>query len=274
MLEICEPHELDRIRTIYCRDGFGAPAVPPPCFYLTLGRLAAAVVVKDLLTQEQLDGFREGCSRVLAELLRAEGQPEGHKFCTESGRLAHRYSYGTCSASRQQLHEEAWCNMIDLPTTVRAVPPPHVALWPPTHATRVPRQTPILKHLFGTDDYAVGGAGGDLSLPGVRCRHFLDRTRVASLKSIKWVAGHRVSAPAPVRTNPQASPHSGRGTPHTASLMRAPVRSAIPLIPRPPQRRTDQRARCGARERGSDQEGREDGDRAGRQRRKGRGRPA
>ena len=27
MLEICEPHELDRIRTIYCRDGFGAPTV-------------------------------------------------------------------------------------------------------------------------------------------------------------------------------------------------------------------------------------------------------
>ncbi len=27
MLEICEPHELDRIRTIYCRDGFGAPPV-------------------------------------------------------------------------------------------------------------------------------------------------------------------------------------------------------------------------------------------------------
>ena len=178
MLEICEPHELDRIRTIYCRDGFGAPAVPPPCFYLTLGRLAAAVVVKDLLTQEQLDGFREGCSRVLAELLRAEGQPEGHKFCTESGRLAHRYSYGTCSASRQQLHEEAWCNMIDLPTTVRAVPPPHAALWPPTHATRVPRQTPILKHLFGTDDYAVGGAGGDLSLPGVSCGYFLSRSRI------------------------------------------------------------------------------------------------
>ena len=80
---------------------------------------------------------------MLAELLRAKGQPDGHKYCTESGRLAHRYSFGTCSASRQQLHEDAWCNMIDLPTT-----------------------TPILKHLFGTDDYAVGGAGGDLSLPG------------------------------------------------------------------------------------------------------------
>ena len=46
--------------------------------------------MKDLLTQEQLDGFREGCSRVLAELLRAEGQPEGHKYCTESGRTVSR----------------------------------------------------------------------------------------------------------------------------------------------------------------------------------------
>ena len=41
------------------------------------------------------------------------------------------------------LHEPAWAQMIDLPTT-----------------------TPILKKLFGTADYAVGGAGGDLALPG------------------------------------------------------------------------------------------------------------
>ena len=138
---------------------------------------AAAVVVKDLLTQEQLDGFREGCSRVLAELLRAEGQPEGHKYCTESGRLAHRYSYGTCSASRQQLHEEAWCNMIDLPTTVRCASP-MLRFAVARSATRIARQTPILKHLFGTDDYAVGGAGGDLSLPGVSCGYFLSRSRI------------------------------------------------------------------------------------------------
>jgi hypothetical protein len=80
---------------------------------------------------------------VLAELLTADGAPPHHKYCTESGRLAGRYSYGTCSASRQMLHDPAWTQMIDLPTT-----------------------TPILKKLFGTPDYAVGGAGGDLSLPG------------------------------------------------------------------------------------------------------------
>ena len=36
MLEICEPHELDRIRTIYCRDGFGKTiaAKRHPCLSL------------------------------------------------------------------------------------------------------------------------------------------------------------------------------------------------------------------------------------------------
>ena len=99
-------------------------------------------MVKDLLTQDVLDNFREGCGRVLAELLTAEGAPEGHKYACESGRLPHRYSFGTCSASRQMLHDPAWVAMIDLPAT-----------------------TPILKRLLG-EDYGVSGAGGDLSLPG------------------------------------------------------------------------------------------------------------
>jgi hypothetical protein len=121
-LEICEPHEIDRIARIFHRDGF--------------------CVVRDLLDPDLLDRFREGCTRVLRDILSIEGS-DGRKYMTESGRLPHRYSYGTSSASRQMLHDPVWASMIDLPTT-----------------------TPILKTLFGADDYAVIGSGGDLCLPG------------------------------------------------------------------------------------------------------------
>ena len=61
----------------------------------------------------------------------------------ETGRLPHRYSYGTCSASRHLMHEEAWASVIDLPTT-----------------------TPILSSIFGSPNYLMWGGGGDLCLPG------------------------------------------------------------------------------------------------------------
>ena len=121
-LEICTPDEVARAARIYRRDGF--------------------VVVRDLLDAAQLDRIRTGCAEVLAEMLAQPGC-EGRKYVAESGRLAHRYCYGTTSSSRQMLHHPAWAQMIDLP-----------------------RATPILKEVFGTDDYLVWGAGGDLSLPG------------------------------------------------------------------------------------------------------------
>ena len=121
-LEICDPDEIERAKSILWRDGF--------------------VVVRDLLDQEHLAKFREGSSRVLREILRPDG-PEGQKYITESSRLPHRYSYGTTSASRQLLHDEAWASMVDLPTT-----------------------TPLLTAMFGGPDYVVVGAGGDLCLPG------------------------------------------------------------------------------------------------------------
>ena len=73
-LEICEPHELDRIEKIFQRDGF--------------------CVVRDLLDAKQLEIFREGCSRRLAELLSVPG-PNGQKYTCESTRLPHR-----CKCSR------------------------------------------------------------------------------------------------------------------------------------------------------------------------------
>ena len=121
-LEICEPHEIKRAARIFHRDGF--------------------VVVADLLNAEQLACWREGCARVLRDILSIPG-PGNRKYTTETGRLPHRYSYGTSSASRQMLHDSAWASMIDLPTT-----------------------TPIVTEIFGSSDYRVWGSGGDLCLPG------------------------------------------------------------------------------------------------------------
>ena len=109
-LEICAPHELDRIARIFHRDGF--------------------CVVNDLLDEEVLVRWREGCTRILRELLSIPGFG-GRKYTTESNRLPHRYSYGTSSASGQMLHDSVWASMVDLPAT-----------------------TPILTKLFGAADYA------------------------------------------------------------------------------------------------------------------------
>ena len=121
-LEICEPHEVERATRIFFRDGF--------------------VVVNNLLDPERLERWREASARVLKMILEIKGEG-GRKYITESGRLPHRYSYGTASASRELLHDPVWASMIDLPTT-----------------------TPILSSIFGTADYFVRGAGGDLCLPG------------------------------------------------------------------------------------------------------------
>ena len=121
-LEICAPAEVDRAARIFRRDGF--------------------VVVRDLLDPERLETFRAACARVLRDILTPAGR-DGRKYLTETGRLPHRYSYGTSSASRQMMHDAAWASMIELPTTA-----------------------PILEAIFGTPDYLVWGGGGDLCLPG------------------------------------------------------------------------------------------------------------
>ncbi len=121
-VEILEPHEVERAARIFFRDGF--------------------VVVRDLLDPERLERFREASARTLKQILEIPGAG-GRKYITESGRLPHRYSYGTSSATRQLLHDPVWALMIDLPTT-----------------------TPILERIFGGEGYNVVGAGGDLCLPG------------------------------------------------------------------------------------------------------------
>ncbi|MCY3859968.1 MAG: phytanoyl-CoA dioxygenase family protein [Gammaproteobacteria bacterium] len=121
-LEICEPSEVQRAATIFHRDGF--------------------VVVKDALSPEHLAAMREACERNLRTIL-SKPHDNDRKYLQETGRLPHRYCYGTCSASRQMMHEPAWAGIIDMPTT-----------------------TPILCEIFGSSDYSVWGGGGDLSLPG------------------------------------------------------------------------------------------------------------
>lgn len=121
-LEICTPDEVYRIARILRRDGF--------------------VVVRDLLSADQVARWRDGCARVLEQILAIPGLGP-RAYVTETSRLPHRYSYGTCSATRHLLHEPEWAEMVHLPTTA-----------------------PILEAIFGSPDYLLWGAGGDVCLPG------------------------------------------------------------------------------------------------------------
>ena len=62
-LDICEPHEIERAKTIFFRDGF--------------------VVVNNLLDEEHLARFREGSARVLKQILEPNGH-DGRKYITET----------------------------------------------------------------------------------------------------------------------------------------------------------------------------------------------
>lgn len=98
------------------------------------------VAVKDVLGPDQLARMRSAAHQAVAELM------EDDRDCSAgggAGGLPHRYSFGGGSASRHMLHVDEWCELIDLPTT-----------------------TPILTEIFGSPDYVVGGAGGDIAMPG------------------------------------------------------------------------------------------------------------
>jgi hypothetical protein len=115
-----DPAEICRV---YRRDGF--------------------VVVRDCLSVEQLELLRSGCSKALQMIMDVEPDA-GRQIMHETGRLPHRYSYGSSAATRQQSAWIEWASLVDLPTT-----------------------TPILEQIFGgLDNYAVGGMGGEIALPG------------------------------------------------------------------------------------------------------------
>lgn len=115
-LEVLGPDEIDRAVRIFYRDGF--------------------VVVRDVLDPIQLATMRDGCDRVVDEIISQDPDRAGN-------RGTHRYSFGDANASGQQLHHPEWQMLIDLP-----------------------RLTPIVTALFGSPKYFLRGAGGDFCLPG------------------------------------------------------------------------------------------------------------
>ena len=98
------------------------------------------VAVRDAVPSDQLDRLRDGATEVIETLVAAD--PEG-AVGGGAGGLPHRYSFGGTSASRHMFHRPEWCELIDMPTT-----------------------TPILEAIFGSLNYIVYGAGGDLAFPG------------------------------------------------------------------------------------------------------------
>ena len=89
-------------------------------------------------------GGARACDRSPLQLERMRATTDRAMLAAiESGPPAElRYSIGGSSASRQWLHDPAYCELLDLPTT-----------------------SPILRAIFGSGDYLVGGAGGDAAMP-------------------------------------------------------------------------------------------------------------
>jgi ectoine hydroxylase-related dioxygenase (phytanoyl-CoA dioxygenase family) len=115
-LEVVRPNEVERATRIFYRDGF--------------------VVVRDALTEDQLAFIRDGCDRVIHQMMSLDKGRMGN-------RGSHRYSFGSASLTDHQVHNPEWAMLIDLETV-----------------------TPILTSIFGSQDYITRGGGGDFCLPG------------------------------------------------------------------------------------------------------------
>ena len=109
-LEVVSPDEVERATRIFHRDGF--------------------VVVRDVLTPEQLAYLRHGCDREIREIMSMDGNRQGN-------RGSHRYSFGSASMTGQLLHHPEWSMLVDLPTV-----------------------TPIVTSIFGAPTYYVPGRSG------------------------------------------------------------------------------------------------------------------
>ena len=112
------------------------------------------VVVRDALNAAQTEFLRAGVAEVVADIIALDTDRHGN-------RGSHRYSFGGSSITRSMLHRPEWQMLVDLPTV-----------------------TPILKAIFGSDEYIVRAASGDFCLPGAveyqplhsDMRDFVDRT--------------------------------------------------------------------------------------------------
>ena len=115
-LEIVTPDQVERAVHIFYRDGF--------------------VVVRDVLSDDQLTFIRQGCDEVIREILARDAHRLGN-------RGSHRYSFGGSSLTGHLVHRPEWAMLIDLPAV-----------------------TPILTSIFGSANYIARGGGGDFCLPG------------------------------------------------------------------------------------------------------------
>ena len=88
-LEWAEPHEIEKARDLFYRDGF--------------------VVVVDALAPQLLDSMRDACSQAIHEILSLDKHRVGN-------RGSHRYSFGSASKTGHMMHESAWTQLLDVPT--------------------------------------------------------------------------------------------------------------------------------------------------------------
>ena len=115
-LEILAPEQVDEAVRLFHRDGF--------------------VMVRDILTSEQVKFLRVGCERESEAVLAVDADNIGNR-----GRL--RYSYGGASITNSVLHREEWVMLVDLPTLL-----------------------PIITAIYGSPDYHIRRCAGDFCLPG------------------------------------------------------------------------------------------------------------
>ena len=117
-LEILTPDQVEQATQVFYRDGF--------------------VVIRDVLSDDQLAFIRGGCDEVIHEILSRDADRLGN-------RGSHRYSFGSSSLTGHLVHRPEWVMLIDLPTV-----------------------TPILTSIFGSANYISRGGGGDFCLPGAK----------------------------------------------------------------------------------------------------------
>lgn len=115
-LEVLDPTEIERAVRIFRRDGF--------------------VVIRDVLSDEQLSMLRSGVDEVVASIMALD--PEG-----KGNRLSRRYSFGGSSSTRSMLHRAEWQMLLDIDLV---------------HA--------VVSAIFESDDYMLRAASGDFCLPG------------------------------------------------------------------------------------------------------------
>jgi hypothetical protein len=115
-LDSVAPEETTRAKHLFYRDGF--------------------VVIRDVLTSEQLSIMQAACTREISLML---GLDDGRR----GNRGSHRYSFGWASKTRHLMHLPEWAMLVDLPAL-----------------------TPALTAIFDSPEYICRGGGGDFCLPG------------------------------------------------------------------------------------------------------------